>query len=241
MATYDNQLCITREAGADLSSNQYFFVSVSADGQVDATGDGAYAIGVLQNKPAAAGRAAEIAVAGITKVICGGTVTRGGAVASDSAGEAVNAAANDVILGEALETGADGSIISILLAPRGQLYGPTAHIVPLTAGVDLSSSQYFFVSMSADGQVDPTGDGAYAVGVLQNTPSAAGQVANVAVGGLTSVIAGGTVTAGDQIASDAAGECVTAASGDIILGEAVTGGADGATITILFAPRGTAP
>lgn len=119
MATYNNQTCVTLEAGADLSAKQFFFVSVSSDGQVDPTGDGAYAVGVLQNDPAAAGRAAEVCIGGITKVSCGGVVTRGGPVASDAAGEAVNAASGDVILGEALETGADGSVISIIFHPRG--------------------------------------------------------------------------------------------------------------------------
>ena len=108
------------------------------------------------------------------------------------------------------------------------------------AGVDLSAKQYFFVSMSADGQVDPTGDGVIAYGVLQNNPAAAGRAAEIAISGDVQVSAGGTVAAGAPVASDAAGECVTAASGDIILGTAVTGGADGEIITINFQPRGAA-
>ena len=119
MATYNNQTCVTLEAGADLSAKQFFFVSVSSDGQIDPTGDGAYAAGVLQNDPSAAGRAAKVCTSGITKVYCGGVVTRGGPVASDANGKAVNAATGDVILGEALETGADGSVISIIFHPRG--------------------------------------------------------------------------------------------------------------------------
>ena len=113
------QTTVTLEAGADLSAKQWFFVSVNASGQVVATGDGAYAVGVLQNDPAAAGRAAEVAIGGIVQVICGGVVTRGGPVASDANGEAVNAASGDIILGEALETGADGSVISMIFHPRG--------------------------------------------------------------------------------------------------------------------------
>jgi len=119
MAFEDSKKSVTLEAGADLSAKQFFFVSVSADGQVDATGDGAYAVGVLQNDPAAAGRAAEVAISGISKVSCGGTVTRGGPVSSDTNGEAVDSATGDVILGEALETGSDGAIISIILDTRG--------------------------------------------------------------------------------------------------------------------------
>lgn len=119
MSRKDSQVCVTLEAGADLSAKQFFFVSVSADGQVDPTGDGLHADGVLQNDPAAAGRAAEVAISGIVQVSCGGTVTRGGPVAADTNGEAVDATTGDVILGTALETGSDGAVISMLFQPRG--------------------------------------------------------------------------------------------------------------------------
>ena len=119
MATQDNMLCVTLEAGADLSTKQFYFVSVAADGQIDPTGDGLDADGVLQDAPAAAGRAALVAIAGKVKVVCGGVVTRGGPVASDASGTAVNPATGDIILGTALETGATGRIIEILFQPRG--------------------------------------------------------------------------------------------------------------------------
>jgi hypothetical protein len=119
MATQDNMLCVTLEAGADLSTKQFYFVSVAADGQIDPTGDGLDADGVLQDAPAAAGRAALVAIAGKVKVVCGGVVTRGGPVASDASGTAVNPATGDIILGTALETGAAGRIIEILFQPRG--------------------------------------------------------------------------------------------------------------------------
>lgn len=119
MSSKQSEVLVSLVAGADLSAKQYFFVAVSADGQIDPAGDGAMADGVLQNKPDAAGKAATVAIGGITQVICGGTVTRGGPVASDAAGEAVDAATGDIILGTALETGADGQVISIIFQPRG--------------------------------------------------------------------------------------------------------------------------
>lgn len=121
MAYTENRQTVTLEAGQDLSAKQFYFVSVSADGQVDPTGDGAHADGVLQNDPDTAGHAAEVDIGGITKVYCGGVVTRGGAVASDTNGAAVNAASGDVILGTALETGASGSVIAMIFQPRGTL------------------------------------------------------------------------------------------------------------------------
>jgi hypothetical protein len=119
MATQDNMLCVSLEASADLSAKQFCFMSVNSSGQVAATGAGAIAQGVLQNDPAAAGRSASVAIAGKVKVLCGAAVTRGGPVASTSTGTATNATTGNIILGTALETGASGRIIEILLQPRG--------------------------------------------------------------------------------------------------------------------------
>jgi hypothetical protein len=120
MATQDNMITVSLEAGQDLSAKQFCFVSVAADGQIDPTGAGLIAQGVLQDAPAAAGRAAEVAIAGKVKVVCGAAVTRGGPVASTSTGTATNATtAGQIILGTALETGASGRIIEILFQPRG--------------------------------------------------------------------------------------------------------------------------
>lgn len=119
MAYKENQSCVTFEAGQDLSAKQFFFVSIASDGQVDPTGDGAAAVGVLLNDPAAAGRAAEVCIGGLTRVEAGGTVAAGAAVASDAAGNAVTAATGDIILGTAVTGGADGEIITIVFQPRG--------------------------------------------------------------------------------------------------------------------------
>jgi hypothetical protein len=119
MATQENMLCVSLEAGADLSTKQFYFVSVASDGQIDPTGAGAIAQGVLQDAPAAAGRAALVAIAGKVKVMCGAAVTKGGPVASTSSGTATNATTGNIILGTALETGASGRIIEMIFQPRG--------------------------------------------------------------------------------------------------------------------------
>jgi len=118
MATQDNVHLITLEAGSDLSAHQFKFLTVAADGQCDLSGDGDASVGVLQNKPAAAGRAALVAIGGIVKVECGAVVTRGGNVASGASGTAINAALADNILGTALDTGAAGRIIRMVFSPR---------------------------------------------------------------------------------------------------------------------------
>lgn len=119
MATMQNPHIVSLVAGADLSAKQFHFVSVSADGQLDPTGNAGAADGVLLNAPNAAGQVAEVAIGGIVKVECGAVVTRGGPVGCDADGAAVNAATGDIILGTALETGAAGRVIEIIFNPRG--------------------------------------------------------------------------------------------------------------------------
>lgn len=115
MAFTENMQTRTYVAGSNLSAKQFCFVSLAADGQVDATGAGALAAGVLLNDPAAGG-AATVAYDGRVTVVCGGTVTRGGEVTSDANGEAVDATTSDVIVGYALEAGVNGQVITIELA-----------------------------------------------------------------------------------------------------------------------------
>lgn len=90
-------------AGSDLSTKQYFLVTINSSGELALTGDGAYASGVLQDKPAAQGRAGAIVTQGETRVSAGGAFNAGELLASDANGQAVNAATNDAVIGQALE------------------------------------------------------------------------------------------------------------------------------------------
>lgn len=120
MAYQESKRSLTFEAGQDLSAKQFFFVTVAADGQVDPTGDGLFADGVLQNDPDAAGKAAEVAVGEVIKVQCGAAVTAGDDVAADANGAAVTAATGDIIMGKALEAASGaGSQIAVLFGYRG--------------------------------------------------------------------------------------------------------------------------
>lgn len=114
MAYTESNTCVTLIAGADLRTHQFKFVSVNSSGTVELTADDAKAQGVLLNAPNT-GEAAEVAIDGIVKIECGGVVTRGGDVASGANGEAKDSDTGSTVLGTALETGADGRIISILL------------------------------------------------------------------------------------------------------------------------------
>jgi len=119
MAFEDSKISVTVPAGSDLSASQFCFVEVNASGQLAVVGAGLHADGVLQNDPSAAGRAGEMAILGIIQVKCGGTITRGSYVTSDSTGKAVAATTGNIILGTAMETGASGAIIGVLFNPRG--------------------------------------------------------------------------------------------------------------------------
>ena len=118
MAVQDPGVDITFEAGSDLSAGQFkFVIQAAGDGQVDLVGSaGGDAMGVLQNKPAAAGRAAQVRVSGVSKVVVGtGDVTRAAKVQSDATGKAIVAATGDHVLGYALEAGSAGETVRVLL------------------------------------------------------------------------------------------------------------------------------
>jgi len=119
MAVFQSRDTRTFEAGGDLSAAQFKFVALAADGQVDVAGDGVAAVGVLLNEPAAAGRAATVVVSGKTIVEAGGSITAGDDIASDLNGDAITADTGDIILGYALEDGADGQIIAVELINGG--------------------------------------------------------------------------------------------------------------------------
>jgi hypothetical protein len=102
--------------------------------------------------------------------------------------------------------------------------------ITLPVAADYSASQYRFMTINASGQAARTGDGADADGVLQNDPDTAGQAGAIAIFGRIRTEAGGTVTAGGVVSSDANGRAVDSTSGDYILGRAVTGATEAGVI-----------
>lgn len=113
---------ITLPAAADLSASQFCFVKLDGSANAALAGAGEDAIGVLQNKPTALGRAATIenGHGAITKLKVGDIVAIDADVASDSTGRGVTAVSGDYILAKAIEasTGAN-QIISVIYGPRG--------------------------------------------------------------------------------------------------------------------------
>ena len=99
-------------------------------------------------------------------------------------------------------------------------------IINLAAGSDLTAAQYKAVVISTDGAVDLAGANAPAIGFLQNLP-AIGKSAEIAsMAGGAFATAGGTITAGNPLATDANGDVVVAGSGDYIVATALESAVD---------------
>lgn len=131
----------TFEAATNLSAKQFFAVKLDSNGQVAVAGAGEKAIGILQNKPDAQGKAATVRVSGISRMYAGGVIAPGADVAADAAGEGKTAVANTTtvsgesqsnvallgsyILGRALNVTntADGDIFPVLITHQGAVPG----------------------------------------------------------------------------------------------------------------------
>lgn len=108
------------------------------------------------------------------------------------------------------------------------------------AGEDLSSSQFKFVTLESDGQVDLADSaGENCIGVVINDPASGGE-ATVVVSGKTVVTSGGTIAAGAAVATDASGDAVTASTGNIVMGYATEAAVDGQVIAIELIQGGNA-
>jgi hypothetical protein len=116
MALEHGLVTISLEAGEDLDTKQYYLVGPDADKKA-MLDDGAgplFTCGPVQNKPKE-GEAASVAIAGISKVVLGGTVAAGDPLKTDgSTGKAAKQTSGESF-GRVLEAGVDGQIASVLL------------------------------------------------------------------------------------------------------------------------------
>ena len=94
----------TFKAGADLSAVQYKFVKFDGSGDIIvAAAITDVCLGVLQNKPDAAGQNAIVMMDGITKMQAGGTITRADIIGTATDGQAQAVAATNKAYGVALD------------------------------------------------------------------------------------------------------------------------------------------
>jgi hypothetical protein len=125
MAYEQGLQCLSLVAAADLSAKQFYFVYIDGNGKAALCATaGMRAFGVLQNKPAS-GEIANVAYAGVTKVVAGATITADDPIMTTTSGTAdvaVGAASpGNFARGQAIEGGASGEIITMCLAPTGFL------------------------------------------------------------------------------------------------------------------------
>lgn len=120
MAYEERRENISRDAAGDLSTHQYKFMAMNSSGQVLLnTVSGGECLGILQNKPSAAGQAATITTGGISKVVAGASFNPGVLLMSTAAGLAITATTGLKIMGTAMEAGTNGVITSIQLDKAG--------------------------------------------------------------------------------------------------------------------------
>lgn len=121
---FENVVCTVPglAAAADLSTHQYKFVKLTAAEKVNLADTlGEPVVGVLQNKPAGDGHAAEVAIDGsVTKVLSGALVVAGTYVTTDATARAVTAGATENRVGLAITgAGAAGQLLTVLLGNKG--------------------------------------------------------------------------------------------------------------------------
>lgn len=118
----------------------------------------------------------------------------------------------------------------------------TATVGGVQAAADLSTFQYHLVRYSAANAVNLAvlAVTSNLLGVLQNKPKS-GEFATVAYGGISKVVAGAAITAGDLLTTSTSGRAIVVtslASGqEMVFGRALTAaGADGDVIPALIFP-----
>jgi len=115
MSAKTENIEIPFKAGADLSALQYMGVTVTADDTVSC-GVATTAIGILQNKPKAAGRAARVVVLGRTRAMFGSDITVNDEIACTTSGWIISAVSGtDFPMGRATKDANSGYVGEVVL------------------------------------------------------------------------------------------------------------------------------
>ena len=109
-------------------------------------------------------------------------------------------------------------------------------LITLVAAEAFTNKRYFFVKIDSNGEAAVAGDGEAAVGVAQEEVLA-GEYMAIMTLGISKVKAGGTITAGNNVASDASGRAVAAAGDDAILGIALEDASENDLFSVLLLTR----
>lgn len=110
---------------------------------------------------------------------------------------------------------------------------------PSAADYRTGNGQFRFVKVNSTGKAQQTVAGELAVGVRQNTPNT-DEGTTVVLSGISIVEAGGPLTAGDLVTSDATGRAVEATTGNIINGQALEDATGAGILVAVFILHGGA-
>jgi Uncharacterized conserved protein (DUF2190) len=118
--------------------------------------------------------------------------------------------------------------MSIEVVPEGFLFAPAA-------GANLTGKLYYLAKMSADFAVVLAAAGTdQVVGVIKEE-NTSGNPVTVQYGGISKVLAGGTISAGNRLTSDGSGKAVaTTTAGDKVFGVALMAADSGDIISVLL-------
>jgi len=94
---------VTIDSSADLSLDQFLGIALDSSGNAVLPAAGTRIVGVLQNKPAAAGRACTVMLNGITKARAGEAIPAGSLVSVDVDGRFLVQDSTELVVGMALE------------------------------------------------------------------------------------------------------------------------------------------
>lgn len=111
------------------------------------------------------------------------------------------------------------------------------HYIGVPASGDLSTKQYYFMTITS-GQLAVAGAGVRVAGVLDNKPNAANQPGTLQYNGVALVLSAGSITAGDPVASDAAGKAVAATGTAVTAGIALHDCSSAEYVAVLLTPAG---
>lgn len=125
---------ITFPANGDLSSNQYYFATISTGGQMQVSSTAARGvaqpIGIILDKTTAAGQSARLGFAGVCKLVCGDSsqpmpsaIVFGTPLVCSSKGQGVPSTATGLHIGAYalanLGTGTSATIIPVIVGQFG--------------------------------------------------------------------------------------------------------------------------
>lgn len=113
------------------------------------------------------------------------------------------------------------------------------HSISVEVSADLSSKQYHFMTINSSGKLATAGVAVAIDGVLQDKPDQTNEAGTLGILGVTKVVAGEAITAGDDITPDSAGKGVVASTtGNVVSGKALSSASgSGFVFSMLLNPQ----